>query len=505
MLINNNHTDLKVHEWISKYTNLGTFDIVNTDQQEIRTIDLLNETVTVDSVLKLNKIAREAVTFFEQNKVSCKTLEPNFCHAKLFIITNKENDVQKKYFITGSSNLTDAGMGLKPTSNVELNIGGFGSEAQFGELCTWFEKLWKNLKAYTKQTVIDHEGKTHKIDFKQYLIDEISKVFKEYYPKDIYYKIFGNVLISCLGKTWTALRVMTYYQSQGYKSVLLCPKKLHQNWRKFHEPKNIFEKDGLDYKIRFHSDLQDNLWNSYSGSEKIDIKDFQDSSPKLLVIDESHNLRNNKSNRYKELLKILEGCEGDVKVLLLTATPINNSLLDIRNQFLLITKGNKAGFYESLDIRNIDGTFRKAQRAFNEWRVIKNKKIDDFKKALPYEFFTLMDSLTIARTRSIVKEHQSSFQFPHKAKPLNIYETPVKIGNYETFEEILEHFPPVFAGNQPSLLFEQDKDVSVLNDQQQRDHFLVKMIHILLAKRYEESEESGSVSQELSGNALRTI
>src|SRR5690606_8862594 len=110
---------------------------------------------------------------------------------------------------------------------------------------------------------------------------------------------------------------------------------------------------------------------------------FIDEKPKLFVIDESHNLRNGKSQRYRFLVdEILKKTE-DAKVLMLTATPINNTLIDIRNQFKLIKQGSNAGFFDSHSIRNIDHLFNRAQHAFFEWKESDNPKINDFVKLLP--------------------------------------------------------------------------------------------------------------------------
>ena len=116
-------------------------------------------------------------------------------------------------------------------------------------------------------------------------------------------------------------------------------------------------------------------------------KFFNNDKPKLIVIDESHNLRNDKSNRYKVLLDKVIRPNEDIKVLLLSATPINNSLNDIRNQFKLMAKGDVHAYSESLNVRNIHGSFRTAQKAFNEWRGKPQPKIGEFIKELPAEFF----------------------------------------------------------------------------------------------------------------------
>ncbi len=151
---------------------------------------------------------------------------------------------------------------------------------------------------------------------------------------------------------------------------------------------------------------------------------FHNDKPKHFVIDESHNLRNNKSNRFKFLVEEIIRKNEDVKVLMLSATPINNSLNDIRNQFKLIVKGNSSGFYETLGIKNIDYTFRTAQKAFNEWRKEENPKIGEFIKNLPDNFFKLTDALTVSRTRAMIIGHESELVFPTKENPDNLFVTP---------------------------------------------------------------------------------
>ncbi len=215
MILDNENSNRKVHEWISDFTDEGTFDIVtgyftigalawlsneindkitnfrmvlgdivNFDAEENRPLDLLNENITIEAALKLNKLSKEAVRFLKQDKVTAKTLEPNFCHAKSYLF-NPEKDERNKYFITGSSNLTEAGIGLKIAHNIELNIGETGNNNQYKELCQWFESLWENGKTHEEKTLVAVDGKKTKIDFKQYLINEIERIFIKYTPKDL--------------------------------------------------------------------------------------------------------------------------------------------------------------------------------------------------------------------------------------------------------------------------------------------------------------------------------
>ncbi len=571
MILDNENENKKVHEWISQYTEAGKLDIVtgyftigalaflsrqvnekisdfrlvlgdivNVDIEDNRPLDLLNENISIEASLKLSSVAQEAVNFLKQNKVIAKTLEPNFCHAKNYLFNPSENDDRKKYFISGSSNLTEAGIGLKTTNNVELNIAETGNNNQYKELVSWFENLWVRPQAHKDKTIIHNDGTKTKVDFKEYLIHEIEKIFIKYTPREIYFKIlfelFGSQLIEQendpdfsrqvgrlensviynalydfqkkgvlslirmlqkyngailadavgLGKTWSALAVMKFFQLQGREVLLLCPKKLENNWKRYRKnQESKFEKDQFDFFVRFHTDMSEERLEKYD--DRAD-KFFTNDKPKLIVIDESHNLRNDKSNRYKFLLEQVLKPNEDIKVLLLSATPINNSLNDIRNQFKLMVQGDVQGYNENLGVRNIEYTFRTAQKAFNEWREDDKPKISEFIKKLPANFFTLTDSLTVARTRKMIDGQQKELIFPHKEKPINLFVTPHELGNFETFEELFDHFPPMLSGYQPSFYVDIDeKEKNVLHDERQRDRFLVKMMYILMVKRLESS------------------
>jgi ERCC4-related helicase len=586
MILDNENQKLKVHEWITKYNEEGTFDvvtgyftigalaylskstnekivnyrfvlgdIVNFDEK-IKVLDLLNENIGIGTSFRLKQLAKEAVDFLKLDKVVAKTLEPNFCHAKLYLKTAKDDD-RNHYFISGSSNLTEAGIGQKVTSNVELNIAETGNNNQYKELVDWFNDLWIRPQAHIKKTIVDEKGNATKKDFKEYLIDEISKLFNIYSPEQIYFKILfelfhkdqdspevekqlikleetaiysklydfqkggvkslirmlnkynGAILADAvgLGKTWSALAVMKSFQMKGDEVVLLSPKKLEQNWTQYLKRQNsIFEEDKFDYVVKFHTDLREGGLHSNSLNEDF----FTNDKPKLIVIDESHNLRNDKSSRYKYLIEeILQQSKGDIKILLLSATPINNSFKDIRNQFKLLTKGENTGFKESLDINNIESTFRDVQKVFNEWSREPNAKLADFHtKIKDSAFFRLTDHLLVARTRKTVKANfDNTLSFPIHKKPINIFKTPLKFGDVENFAEFMDNFKLNLSAYQPSYYtiskeerkilakekadkkkkgIKADKD-EVLKNDVQREHFLVKMMMILMLKRLESS------------------
>ncbi len=583
MIIDNENQKLKVHQWLAKYNEEGNLDvvtgyftigalafltsvtnlkiesyrfvlgdIVNFDTK-IKALDLLNESIDIETSFKLSKLAKEAVNFLNLKKVDVKTLEPNFCHAKLYLKT-ATNDDRNHYFISGSSNLTEAGIGQKTTSNVELNIAETGNNNQYKELVDWFNDLWNKPQAHSKKTVIDENGKKTFPDFKQYLIDEISKLFDTYSPEQIYYKILfelfnkeadnpevekqlikledtivfnklydfqkggvkslirmlnkynGAILADAvgLGKTWSALAVMKSFQQKA-DVLLLCPKKLEQNWKQYIKKHNsIFEDDKLDFDVRFHTDLRTDGFNNNF------LQYLLNDKSKLLVIDESHNLRNDKSSRYKFLVDdILQKSKGDIKILLLSATPINNSFKDIRNQFKLLTKGENAGFKENLDVNNIESTFKEIQTVFNKWSNLPGAKLSDFHNQIKDSaFFRLTDHLLVARTRKNVKANfDNTLSFPAHKKPINLFKTPLKFGDLESFAELMDNFKLNLSAYQPSYytiskeerkrLAEEKADKEkkgikaekdeVLKNEVQREHFLVKMMMILMLKRLESS------------------
>ena len=511
-------------------------DLLQTEAKDDRIINLLSDSLAVDQTFFLSVSAKKAVEFLKQDKVRIKTIQRKFCHAKTYIY--KDKDPRKNFQIIGSSNLTEAGLGIKESANIELNRAETGDSPDYHELTEWFQELWKSKFALEKIELAD---KT-KIDCKEHLINLIQNFYKEYSPTDLYYKVLyelfkedllsisfdkefikeishlkdtiiynklysfqqkgvislikmlqkenGAILADAvgLGKTWSAMAVMKYFGIKGYKVILLCPKKLENNWRQYLEGhRSIFENDRLKYTIRFHTDLQDERLQNYQ--DGFTIKRFFQGNPKvLIVIDESHNLRNDKSSRYKFLADNILRKNKDVKVLQLSATPINNRLTDIRNQFKLIKKGFDEGFRESeLGIKSLQNIFANAQKEYKNWQNSGNGKIKDFIQLLPQKFFDLTDSLIVARTRKLIENEFGAMSFPAKEIPLNEYINPENIGHLKTFDDILDAIKVNLTAYRPSEYITDEKPVSVLEDPRQREKFLVKMMFILLMKRLESS------------------
>lgn len=488
----------KFNEKINKLRLIcGSVAANDTDKKNLK-INLLSQDIGIEKALALKHISQKAADFLKQNKVNVKTSDPNFCHAKMFL--QHTADDRHTFYLTGSSNLTESGIGQRHTSNVELNIADTGEGNEYKELAAWFNNIWTN------------NDKVH--DAKQRFINEISKIFKEYTPNDIYLKILSEILpdeipqkkveqtlknseiyktlfdfqkkavVSLirmlenkngavladavgLGKTFTALAVIKYYQKQGRETIVLAPKKLEYNWEQYKKTNSsIFENDDFNYMIKFHTDLSEERL-----SDKINY--LTNEKPKLFVIDESHNLRNDKGVRYKFLLENILRKNDDAKVLMLSATPINNSLLDVRNQFKLIG-----------EFDNIDHIFRKAQEELNKWADDKSPRIGNLIKNLHRDLFNLTDSLIVARTRKMVENDKISF--PELEKPENIYETPKCVKDAETIYDLTGLLPVRFSAYMPAYYAGLTSD-KIVHDESRRSFFLVKMMHILLVKRLESS------------------
>ncbi len=512
-------------------------NLLKEDNQQDKVLNLLSDSLGIRQVLNLSQSAKKAVDFLRQEKVQVKTIQRSFCHAKTYIYYDP--DTRKNFHIIGSSNLTDAGLGIRESGNIELNSASTGNNNDFKELTKWFIDLWTSKDALEKIELSDKS----KVSVKDYIVNLIQNLYRKYTPFELYYKVLyelfkedllslsldpefkkeishledtviykllysfqqkgvislikmlqknnGAILADAvgLGKTWTALAVMKYFEMKGYRVLLFCPKKLDANWRQYLEGhRSKFERDRLKYTIRYHTDLQDDRLESYQDGYKINTF-FQGNPKMLIVIDESHNLRNDKSSRYKFLVDYILRKNKDVKVLQLSATPVNNKLIDVRNQFKLIVKGHDSGFKETaLEIGSLESIFRTAQKDFKLWQQTENRKISDFIQTLPQKFFLLTDALIVARTRKLIESEFGGLSFPKKEDPENEYINPENIGNLKSFEELLKSIESInLIAYMPHKYTEEIKPESVLEDKVKREGFLVKMMYILLMKRLESS------------------
>ncbi|HEC18215.1 MAG TPA: ATP-dependent helicase, partial [Gammaproteobacteria bacterium] len=233
-----------------------------------------------------------------------------------------------------------------------------------------------------------------------------------------------------LGKTFTALAVIKYYELRNRAVLVLCPKKLADNWQTYRSnyKTNILASDRLNYDLLFHTDLSRDRGESMG----MDLTKINWGNYDLVVIDESHNFRNNdvykdKETRYQKLMNqvIREGVK--TKVLMLSATPVNNRFTDLRNQLALAYEGESEALNKKLKTTtSIEEIFRKAQTAFNMWSKLPSEErtASVILKMLDFDFFELLDSVTIARSRKHIEAFYDTSEigeFPERLKPLSFH------------------------------------------------------------------------------------
>jgi len=233
-----------------------------------------------------------------------------------------------------------------------------------------------------------------------------------------------------LGKTFTALAVIKYYELRNKSVLVLCPKKLADNWLNYNKnlKTNIFAKDRFGYDVLCHTDLSRTSGESYG----IALNRINWGNYDLVVIDESHNFRNNeaykeKETRYKKLMNKVIRDGVKTKVLMLSATPVNNRFSDLRNQLALAYEGDSESLNKKLKTkRSIEEIFRRAQAAFNVWSKLPpdERTARAILDALDFDFFELLDSVTIARSRKHIEtfyDTKDIGKFPERRKPLSFH------------------------------------------------------------------------------------
>ena len=231
-----------------------------------------------------------------------------------------------------------------------------------------------------------------------------------------------------LGKTFTALAVIKYYELRNQAVLVLCPKKLSDNWRTFNSNlrTNVLVGDRFNYSILCHTDLSRTSGESLG----IPLSLVNWGNFDLVVIDESHNFRNNDAykdheTRYQKLMEQVIRSGVRTRVLMLSATPVNNRFSDLRNQLALAYEGDSENLSSKLDeVHNVEEVFRQAQTAFNAWSRLapQDRTAETILKSLDYEFFELLDSVTIARSRKHIETFYDTSdigKFPERLKPLS--------------------------------------------------------------------------------------
>lgn len=308
-----------------------------------------------------------------------------------------------------------------------------------------------------------------------------------------------------LGKTFTALSVIKYYENRNKSVLVLCPKKLTDNWNTYKDNyiNNPIASDRLRYDVLYHTDLSRN----HGRSNGLDLDRLNWGNYDLIVIDESHNFRNGgevygddvKENRYLRLLNKVIRPGVKTKVLMLSATPVNNRFVDLRNQLALAYEGNPSLINEKLNTaKPIDEIFRNAQRAFNVWSDLAPEKrtTATLLKMLDFDFFEVLDSVTIARSRKHIEKYYNMDEvgkFPERLKPVSLRPSLTDLSqaiNYnQIYDELMKLNLSVYIPT--DFVFESrrekyvDPDVNI--NRAGREQGIRRLMSINLLKRLESS------------------
>ena len=413
--------------------------------------------------LKQSEIAKECAEWIRK-KVEVRAYdEEHALPQKMYIM--EQNDGEDSY-IFGSSDFTSSGLGVVSSNKSEMNTymkDTISTQAMldlFNKAWTDNEKVKDVKKALLESLEVVYRENTSEFIyfvtlyniFKDYLSDlteeEIVKSKTGFKDSVVWNKLYnfqkdgvlgaidklekynGCILADSvgLGKTFEALAIIKYYELRNNRVLVLCPKKLRENWLVYRGNRrdNILGEDRLNYDVLNHTDLS--RYTGHSGD--INLEEVYWENYDLIVIDESHNFRNNnnskenKETRYSRLLNQIIKKGVKTRVLMLSATPVNNRMNDLKNQIAFATEGNDKAL--SADgIKSIEQTLRKAQMAFNKWNDLEeeDKRVESLLEMLEVDYFKLLDMLTIARSRKHIQKYYDTTsigKFPERLKPINV-------------------------------------------------------------------------------------
>lgn len=510
--------------------------------------------------LEQKRVAKDCADWIERKAAIKTVVQSNLLHGKIYHMA-KAGVAEA---ILGSSNFTVRGLGLGATgNNIELNLI-VDSTRDRNDIKRWFDEIWQDesLVKDVKEDVLNYLRKLYTnpspqfvyyltlfhlfreyLDGSKDLDDDLRRValpdtrvwrtlfsFQRDGAKAAINKILaynGCILADSvgLGKTYTALAVIKYFELRNERVLVLCPKKLSRNWTIFRNPStlNPFSDDKFRYDVLHHTDL-----SRESGTVNgLHLDALNWGAYDLVVIDESHNFRNNKQatqrpgetterrSRYQRLIEDIIGQGVKTKVLLLSATPVNNQLADLRNQISFIAGGDVArndqadrAFAEKLNIASVRETSRQAQTHFTNWakKPPRERKTRELISAIGGDFFKLLDGLSIARSRSQVATYYAAEMdrlggFPNRPPPKAIH-APIDLEErFLSFEQLdaeisalklaLYH-PTSFLRDDlsdPVRTMYEDKILGGFT-QEGRERILIAMMKVNLLKRLESSVDS---------------
>ena len=319
-----------------------------------------------------------------------------------------------------------------------------------------------------------------------------------------------------LGKTFTALSVIKYFESRNRTVLVLCPKKLFENWNTYRQNyvNNPLAKDRLNYDILYHTDLS----RDYGRSNDLDLERVNWGNYDLVVIDESHNFRNGgkvstdengenpRENRYLRLMNKVIRSGVKTKVLMLSATPVNNRFNDLKNQLQLAYEGESEAFDKLLPTnRGIDDIFRQAQGSYNIWADLppEERTTERLLRMLDFDFFRLLDAVTIARSRKHIQQYYDTADigtFPERLKPISrnphLTDLDTAINYNEIFEQLQMLHLAIYAPSAfilPSQLWKYKEEESTTGHRlsiEEREQGIQRLMNMQLLKRLESSVNS---------------
>lgn len=311
-----------------------------------------------------------------------------------------------------------------------------------------------------------------------------------------------------LGKTFTALAVIKYYENRNKSVLVLCPKKLAENWNTYkgNYVNNPIAADRLRYDVLFHTDLS----RTSGTSNGIELDRLNWENYDLVVIDESHNFRNGAGthantteNRYVKLMEKVIRAGVKTKVLMLSATPVNNRFVDLRNQLAIAYEGDSKQIDSKLGTKkSIDDIFRQAQKAYNAWCKLdpEDRTTDALLRTLDFDFFEVLDSVTIARSRKHISKYYSNAEigkFPERLKPISLRPSLTSLKsaiNYnQIYEELMKLSLCIYTPSNYIFPSKIDKYMDLTHNkginltQRGREQGIRRLMSINLLKRLESS------------------
>lgn len=494
-------------------------------------------------------IAKECAEWIKQ-KVEIKSLKnENPAQQRLIYVQNKDDDVS----INGTVDFTTEGLGFTPSTRMDMNMCMKGREYT-QQFLMMFNSIWENesIVEDVKDKVLEHLQTIYKENTPQFIyFVTLYNIFKNYLDEitednivnteigfketEIWKRLYkfqkdgvigvidklekhgGCILADSvgLGKTFSALAVIKYYELRNYRVLVLTPKKLRENWTIYtqNDKRNILIKDRFNYDVLNHTDLSRET--GYSG--EINLETLNWSNYDLVVIDESHNFRNNnarngKVTRYSKLLNDVIKSGAQTKILMLSATPVNNRMNDLKNQINLITECKDDAF-DNDGINSIELTLRKAQLIFNKWTKLDEdeRTTDKFVEMMNTDYFKLLDTVTIARSRKHIEKYYNMSEigkFPKRLKPINVKSEIDELNQFPPLEHVnkiikslhLATYSPLkYILPEKRQSYDRKYDIVVKNGQSifkqvDREQSLVNLMRVNILKRMESSINSFGIT-----------